>query len=378
MTALKVLDDEAARLDRGTFSAGCTGCPLRADCGGFTRSVPAWSCMDRCETCDKATCDLVCTNKPDRFLRDMMEVGGFQLKTSSSFAQPLSSSLSSYVPVLQHGKAFDGVLNLPIAAVPLSKIVRANGQVPFTSPEQLRAHFGVAPTTRLILLGTGKDRGIERYWHWRREQRLAEQLAKLDFVAGIAPNYSLFIDEPRPTHLHNRKRSLICAEDWSRAGLAAIPYLCAVTPTDWDTWYAFLVEHPEINVVAKEFQTGYANPRRGGLALVELDRLQQRLGRELHVVAIGGAHFARDLGVRFSAATVMDSQPFMKAVKRQDMQPRQASIRYEHTPCDDVTALMDHNIGAWDEHVSGRLMSPRALRASTAPLFDTHALLKPR
>lgn len=353
MTSLRIVDDDA-RVDVGTYAAGCTTCPLLAKCGGYTTSYTTWSCMDNCDHCDKDTCDLVCLKKPARFNRDLMEVGGFDLVARAQFTA--MEPLPHYVPVLQHTGLYTGVVELPIAAIPLAQIVRADGAIPFENGDHLRARFGVGAKTKLLLVGTGKDPGLERYWRYGRAKELAPKLRALDFVGAISPNFSLFLDEPRPTHLHNRKRSLICAEEWTKAGLAVAPYLGAVTPTDWDAWRGFLAEHPEIVSVAKEFQTGNANPHRGGTTLVVLDRLQQRLGRRLHVIAIGAAQFARDLSLRFDRFTIVDSNPFMKTVKRRAMVRAQPRLAEESAQNEDLATLFDHNVGTWEDHLESRIV----------------------
>ena len=41
--------------------------------------------------------------------------------------------------------------------------------------------------------------------------------------------------------------------------MSVIPYIAGVTQHDWDFWEGFLREHREINIIAKEFQTGPSN-----------------------------------------------------------------------------------------------------------------------
>ena len=49
----------------------------------------------------------------------------------------------------------------------------------------------------------------------------------------IAPNFSLFRDVPRFDNLANIKRSLLCAEELSTAGLSVIPYIAGITERLW-------------------------------------------------------------------------------------------------------------------------------------------------
>ncbi|MCC7536892.1 MAG: DUF4417 domain-containing protein [Deltaproteobacteria bacterium] len=339
------------RLDGGTISVGCARCPLLSECGGYTRQGGAWSCMDQCATCDKTTCDLVCLKKPD-FARALLEVGGFGHRGIPHLLQP-EGPIPRYVPALQHGIGDD--VPLDWAAIPLSSLMRfrrGTYRPTATSALELRAAFGLPSHARLILLGTGKDRGIEQYWRWHRMHGTPAALAMLGFTCGVVPNYSLFLEDPRPQHLFNRKRSLLCAAAWSKSGMPAIPYLQAVAPFDWRFWESFLHEHDEIVSVAKEFQTGLALQERGQLAIDNLARLQDQLGRRLHLFAIGGAQYRSDIARRFDAWTVIDSTPFMKAVKRRVATRPTRRITWLPAVGENVVELLLTNVGQYTEWLS--------------------------
>ena len=210
----------------------------------------------------------------------------------------------------------------------------------------------LAPSTRILFVGTGRDPVIERYWQWRRLHDAPKQLAELGIQAAVVPNYSLSLDDPRPQHLANRKRSLICAREMASAGLAVIPYLQALTPTDWGYWRRFLEQHNEVRFVAKEFQTGLARPERGRDAILELRKLASEIGRPLHIIAIGGAQYARDLAAGFQSWTIVDSIPFMKAIKRRAAHPGADRIQWRQALDDDPGLLLDHNVLAYEQWIS--------------------------
>jgi hypothetical protein len=348
------------RLDGHTLSAGCYTCPLLNECGGYTRRGGGWSCMDRCSTCDQ-NCDLVCLKKPTAFARDLLEVGGFGFRNIPPLLQPVGwSAFPRYIPVVQHGYAREEPAPLDWAALPLREVLRMRhgvyGPVAQT-PAALRAHFGIAPSTSLILLGTGKDKPIEAYWRWRRRHAAPRALAQLEFAGGIVPNYSFFLEDPRPQHLFNRKRSLICATEWSREGMPVVPYLQALTDADWRYWEDFLRVHPNIQVVAKEFQTGLAAPERGERTLTRLAQLQDTVGRRLHLMAIGAARYLHRLPKLFDSWTLLDSVPFMKAVKRRVAAAVSRRIRWQPALGEPVEDLLLHNVGRYSDWVSRRATS---------------------
>jgi hypothetical protein len=221
-----------------------------------------------------------------------------------------------------------------------------------SSPEELRRRFGLAPDTKLLLLGTGEDHPIEQYWKWHTKVGLAEALGRLGWSAAVVPNYSFFVDDPRIQQLHNRKRSLICGEEWSRNGMAPIPYLLALTPGDYVYWRAFLEAHPEVTMIAKEFQTGLGNWERGSRALDAIGRLQDHLKRPFHFVAVGGAQYREKFRSLFDSSTLVDSVPFIKTVRRQRPVRREGRLRWRSAGDRRLDALLRHNLAGYRSWLS--------------------------
>jgi hypothetical protein len=349
------------RLDGATISAGCFTCPLLQECGGYTRRGAAWSCMDRCATCDRSKCDLVCMKKPTDFARALLEVGGFGVHAIGHLMpRNAAEPLPKYAPVVQHSVGAD--VPLDWAAVPLRSVMRTTNGVytpVATSPAALRARLGLHPRTKVIVLGIGKDAPLETYWRWRRVHRAPDALARLGIDCMIVPNYSVFLEEPRTHHLFNRKRSLLCAAELSAAGVPVVPYLHTGSPIDWKFWERFLREHEEISVLAEEFQTGLADPARGEPALAEISRLQEAVGRPIHLVAVGAARYRATLRARFDGWTLIDSEPYMKAIKRRVAAAVSSRrIRWEPALGEDVGDLVLHNSRRYGEWVDSGAHSP--------------------
>src|SRR4051812_9013173 len=222
------------RMDNdAVVSLGCESCELLAICGENTRAGGGM-CETRCSGCG-ADCDLVCLGKPDVLAQAVIEVGGFGFEDIGPLSCP-ENIFPRYVPMIHNGSNRTRSLRTEWAAVPLSILLQHPKGVPTpvaTSPEDLRTWFKLSPKTKLILMGIGLDDEIERYWGDRSES-LFDVLAGLGFSAGVVPNYSFSLRHPRPQHLYNRKRSLVCAREWSTRGIPTIPYLQAVTPRDWE------------------------------------------------------------------------------------------------------------------------------------------------
>lgn len=344
----------------GTLALGCPPCRLFSLCGGLYRRGGALDCMDRCRSCDPATCDRVCPKNP-RFHWDVLEVGGFKPTGITPLFQPIEPALlPTFAPQIYGARRGAEPLRAHWVAVPLRQVVVKKGKSygpRFASLDELRQAFHLAPSTNVILVGIAPDAPIERYWEHRREHRVVELLAELGVALAIVPNYSMFLDDPRTHHLHSRRRSLIVAAEWSRAGIPTVPYLQAVSPPDWDFWLEFLSAHPEVRCVAKEFQTGYANPDRAQMALNGIAELQEKLGRSLHLIAVGGTQFARLIQDRFATWTLIDGNPYLRATRWREARVTSTRIRWRHRPLAEPAALLQHNVDAyrgWIERSSQR------------------------
>lgn len=312
--------------------------------------------MDGCVRCDSLTCERVCMKRGSVFARDLAEIGGFDADDIPSLSNPPDPrELPHYVPMVQHGRVLAEALYVPWAAIPIKEVFRLKQGRYSTlarTPLDLRRLFALGPRTQVLFVGTGPDAVIERFWQYRRAHDAPKQLAALEIRAAVVPNYSFCLEDPRPQHLFNRKRSLICAREMAAVGLPVIPYLQALTATDWNFWGRFLSEHREITVVAKEFQTGLARRERGVAAIKRLQQLEAEIGRRLHVLAIGGARYARDLAASFTSWTVVDSIPFMKAIKRRVAHPGPTRVQWRPALGEAPARLLDHNILAYEQWLS--------------------------
>lgn len=268
---------EKFHLDAGTQSLGCVGCSFEPTCGGMRRLTPAWSCRDLC--CGTpTTCSLVCVEKLT-FPRDLADVGGFSLSDTMDTVPSPVDSPPHYVPVMQHKYLIGPAIDLEWVAIPLSELFKYKKfrLCPVaSSPTELRSYFGVRPATKIVVLGVGKDPVIERYWHHDEHDGCSEALADLELEFAITPNYSMFLNEPRTQHIYNRKRIVLTGLEFGRAGVSPVFVLQAVCESDWLFWEQFLGMHPEIQMVALEFQTGLGNPARGKKAIERLARISHR------------------------------------------------------------------------------------------------------
>lgn len=338
--------------------SGCRACSFLAECGGLDgtldffgchRVTPA-ECRARGWTCPYCS--------PGEFMRRRTAV----LARATSVARPTGPSfaLPPYVANLQHRYGWAGQLPMSIVAIPTSEVIGGRGRrfgPLFKSAGALRRAFHLAPDTQILLVSVGADRFLERYWRWAKASHTAERIANVGIAGITVPNFSFFSDAPRFHHLYNRGRLEACLNELAAAHVPTIPHVHAQTAADLGYWRGWLREHAEIRHVCREFQTGNTE-----VEIDELADLQDKIGRALHPVIIGGRRYAAKLRGLFGRYTIVDSTPFMKALHRQRAVEREGAIEWEPrttTTSREAGALLKHNIVEY-----GRMIEP-------APVYQT-------
>ncbi len=354
-------------------ATSCQNCVLLDRCGGIeTGSLLFDSCFDQ-HCCGRPDCEMVCPHN-GRFLRDMRELRGLRFDTLPPFTQR-PCELPGYVPLIHHRYCRRQVLHWPVVALDTYSAFRLKGDVYLPvadGPGGLRQAFRLGPQTQVILRGTANDPDLERYWSFRRRDQTPEWMARLGIDLVVGPNFSHFLDVPRTENLANRMRQLLCLEEMQRAGLSPVPHLSAAYAADWNFWGAFLRRNPGVSVVAVEFETGNKAPAQGHKVIDKLAAIQDAVGRPLHLLAIGGAQFTADLAGRLGRVTVIDSNPFMKAVNRQafvrgDRPSWQPCPTPKGQPVDDILAANLAGYAGWidEQAASGRQRAGRRISLPT-------------
>lgn len=361
----------------GLVSQGCGGCRFLETCGGYHNGRLFGDCFD--DLCchftgkDKSGCNAVCPYKPD-FEDCLRDVRGLRYNDLPMVEQS-EVVLPEYVPVIDHASTRRTPLDWPIVALNTYAVTRGKStkgcQAKDESPDGIRTRFGVASHAKVVLRGVATDPELERYWQRRAVDDSPGQLAKLGIHVAIGPNFSHFLDVPRTDHLFNKRRQLLCLSELAQAGVTVTPHLNSVSPGDWAFWERYLRSNPSIRTVAKEFQTGNKSPREGRKVISDLEALQQRLGRSLHPLLVGGARFAEYAAARFERVTVIDSMPFHKTMRRRRFdaadQPKvwREGYSLERQSLDELLA---HNVAGYAAWIADRMHSARAKRSNVKGL----------
>lgn len=354
----------------GRVASDCDKCLHFADCGGIEPELNLFNtdCVraNCCRPWGPGTeagapdCDNVCPNNP-KYLELLREVDGLSFHDLPVIPQS-AVDLPRYVPLIYRRYASKVTVNWPVVALDTYEVVKVANDRMVTvadSPDSLRRDFGLAPDTAVMLRGVADDRPLERYWSYRRRDCVPRQLARLGVSCAVGPNFSHFLDVPRHDNLFNRKRQLLCLAEFVEAGLNPVPHLNAAQPGDWRYWGRFLAENPSITVVAVEFQTGNRSRCEGERAISELVRLQERAGRRLHPLVVGGTQFLERIAADFQAASFVDSTPFMKTVYRQAFVSIAATgkRRWRKSPTapgESLDRLLVHNLRCYSDWLDRR------------------------
>ncbi|HVX90625.1 MAG TPA: DUF4417 domain-containing protein [Candidatus Paceibacterota bacterium] len=347
------------------FAASCATCGLLPECGGQRGQQTIGGCFVGCGAAcgGPEKCDWVCPLKAD-FVDRVREVGG--LSTGSTLIPTGQTvNLPRYIPMIRHGSSRAMPLDVAAVALSIEDVVKHRGQsysAIATSASGIREQFALRHDAQVVLVSVARDRVLERFWAYRRKWFVPRQFKDLGLTAITVPNFSSFLDAPRPHSLWNRRRMEIVASEFAANGLFVVPHLNSLQEDDWRHWQVFLGAHDHLTYVAKEFQTGLRLRDRGDRAIADLARLQDRVGRALHPVIVGGAAFAAELARHFTALTFVDSQPFMKAIKR-----RRAAApgRWERSELTNVDQLLALNIQAHEAHIAREIARGSAGQVTT-------------
>jgi hypothetical protein len=242
-------------------------CAARVTPACSRKKQHAFCCLDDC--CGKPdTCDGMCPNNPLGFKERMREVNGLELDNLPRAEPCAAQALPSYIPYIYHGNRRAVPLDIPAVALPLRRFYRHDGRPRSTSRAEVEAIFGIAPHTRIVLIGSGRDKPIEARWKLSEKRGpLLAALRALGVALITGPNYSMFTDEVRYNDMHAMKRIGTTWQEIVAAGIPGAYHLNARTPHDYQRLATFMAARPEVSDVAfeaKPARVHHAARRRGG------------------------------------------------------------------------------------------------------------------
>lgn len=328
---------------RNASALGCHDCPEKALCGGIHAAAPYFDCLTYCcGNPDK--CDTVCRGNP-QFADRLWEVRSLDLGNVPRGPRLPTPELRRVVPVFYHDSSREALATPGIAALILGRMFsRRTGALRFNSREELRAIYRLAPETELLVTGIGEDAPIERWWGLGMEKR-ASMIRTLR-GAGVSlmttPNYSVTVNAPRWDDLYAIKRIGLVYAEIIGEGMPTALHVNGRTDTDFKRWAEFIASRDEVTHVAYEFTTGTGWQRRRDDHANWLCGLARDVGRPLHLVVRGGNDLLMRFTTAFADVTVLETDSFMWAMKRQQAVLRgNASIRRLPAPTEKGAPLDD-------------------------------------
>ena len=176
---------------------------------------------------DRATCDSVCRNKPEQFFERYVEIGGFELKSTPRVDTVAIPELPSVIPLIGHKYSRKTVLNELVVAVPLYELFHMrSGQPHVRTRAELAARFRILETATVVASGVDRDAKLEAWWAFADRALIMSTLRDLGIALVSVPNFSLFLNVPRPDNLHSMKR---IALGWAELMAAGFRRRCTST-----------------------------------------------------------------------------------------------------------------------------------------------------
>lgn len=299
-------------------SLGCRKCPEYARCGGLHTDAGVFDCNDLCICTDKSKCDLICRSKPFHFVQRVREIGGLGLDSVAHTTGITAPPLPEIVPFIDHKYSRIEVFQSPFVALPLYRVIDlVKAKVHVRSRDELADRFHISCDATIVLSGVDKDRFIERWWELPNRGEILRDLRLLGVGLFTTPNYSVLTDVPRTDNLYAIKRIALAWAEASKAGLPTALHINARTERDYENWIDFIAKRQEITTLAFEFATGCGQPERIDWHLSQLRELAAKIGRPLTLVVRGGSRKLYVLRQHFSKVTLLETESFSKALRRQ-------------------------------------------------------------
>lgn len=329
---------------------GCLQCRDIDVCGGLRADKAAMNCIDYCRCMDPKRCDIPCSRNPRILAARYHEVGGWEFGDVPRAQMVKVPKLPSAAPIIyQRNRRLDNLESKAVAVCLHMLFSKRTGKAKFSSKEELAERLKFDPRSALIIVGVGKDPGIEAYWEKARANGFPECLRALKPALVTAPNYSLFSNLVRWSDLHSMKRIALCWQEMAAAGLPASLHLNARTPRDYERWTEFIRDREEVQSVAFEFGTGARIPARSPWHVAHLCSLGEQTKRRLILAVKGGEKFIPILAPHFKQIVLLDSYPFMKSVSRRVLEYKDGKAQWVPTmtlenQC--IDSILQHNVDA--------------------------------
>ena len=153
-----------------------------------------------------------------------------------------------------------------------------------------RQALGLRAEQLAVLVGYGEDPLVEAFWTDRRV--LIEALAAQCWDLVLAPNYSMYGNQPRAEHLLNFRRNLLIATEMAAAGIPAVPNVYWFRKEDLDRYLAWC-DDTRPAAIAVNLQTFRTEEDWDLMALPGLTYLSMGIPVDMKVIVTGSSRADR-------------------------------------------------------------------------------------
>ena len=238
-------------------------------------------------------CSIRCGSRTD-IAAWMADVGGTLAFDDVVVETELPAGLPRFVPQVDgHDVAgFDADLHWGAYGVGLRRVFSPDSHRMYPKFAGVRAAdaLGLGPGQLAVLVGYAEDPLVERFWTDRR--RLIPELAAQAWDLVLAPNFSMYGNQPRTEHLLNFRRCLLIAAEMSAAGIPAVPNVYWFRKEDLDRVLAW-VDDVRPAAIATNLQTFRTEADWELMALPGLHYLAQGLPPGVAYIVTGSSRADR-------------------------------------------------------------------------------------
>lgn len=299
----------------------CSGCNTDCSYCGCARAGGGAKC---------GQCPIRCGSRVD-IRAWMTDVGGTLGFDDVVLEVSLPRRLPGFIPQVDGHDIprLDQDLSWAAYAVGLRRVISPDTARPYPRfSTGAKAALGLGPDSLAILVGYGEDPLVEAFW--TRRQELIAAIAEQGWDLVLAPNYSMYGNQPRAEHLLNFRRNLLVARDMAEAGIPAVPNIYWFRTEDLDRYLAWFadVEPAAVAVNLQTFRTdrdweqmalpglayiagGLPTPTRliatGSSRADRIRTLVELFGSRLHLVSQNPLQYARH-GAVMTAGGRVDRQ----------------------------------------------------------------------
>jgi hypothetical protein len=309
-------------------------------------------------------CTTVCRRASAAFAHRIWEIEGFGLENVPHAPLLAAPELPRVIPIYFHGGSRVVDAAPAAAALPLSAMFdRRDGRPRYDTPDDLRSAYRLAPETPIILTGTDEDVPIERFWELGKSgrRRIIRALKNAGVGMVTTPNFSVVVNVPRWDDLHAIKRIGLVHSEFLSEGMPAALHVNGRNDSDFKRWEEFIAAREEITHIAYEFTT--VGPLRRPQHAAWLADMAANVGRPLHLVMRSGMGLLDTLMPAFPRLTLLESDSFMKTMKRQRAMPAgnsgldwPAAPTAPNAPLDSLNLFNREAVRVWAESLMAAAM----------------------